>query len=175
MSSYPPALLIGSARPGRMRARLPGAGGGDVHGTTTGAGGAASTSPLTVAAGAPGTYSPAVSAAERPRNLTELAQRVTPPGSAPWAAGQSIPLGQRGKRAHWTGTSWAGGESPGYAPAGDDASARAGDDASGEVLDDVSGAADGDASSGPALEPSSPPADTQFPGDGGGSPEDLHR
>lgn len=153
LSSYPPALLVGSASPNRMRARVPAE--GDAAGT---AGGGASLSPagagtvrvesrsgaevskyldaqsLRVDAGAPGTYSPAVTAAERPRNVTELTERAQPNGRAPWDAGQYVPVGSSGKRAHWTGDRWAGGESPGYAP-----------------------------------------ADTQFPGDGDDTAEDLSR
>lgn len=132
LSSYPPALLVGGASPNRMRARVPAE--GDAAGT---AGGGASLSPagavtvdtaggpvtsvgvvpLLVDAGAPGSYTPAVSAAERPRNLGELQQRAQPNGRAPWDTGQYVPVGTSGKRAHWTGTAWAGGESPGYTPA----------------------------------------------------------
>jgi len=73
-------------------------------------GGTVGTSPLTVSAGTPGTYTPAVSAAERPRNVTELAQRARPADPAPWTDGQYVLVGTTGKRAHWTGELWRGGE-----------------------------------------------------------------
>lgn len=79
-------------------------------------GGTVGTSPLTVTAGSPGTYEPAVSAAQRPRNVTELRSRATPAGRAPWPAGAYVLVGESGKRAHWTGEDWRGGESPGYVP-----------------------------------------------------------
>lgn len=73
-------------------------------------------SPLRLVAGPgrPGTYTPAVSAPQRPRNVTELGERVTPASPEPWPAGAYLLVGISGKRAHWTGSSWKGGESPGY-------------------------------------------------------------
>jgi hypothetical protein len=53
----------------------------------------------------------------RPRNVTQLVGRVTPASPEPWPAGTWLPVGERGKRAHWTGTGWKGGASPGYAGA----------------------------------------------------------
>lgn len=69
---------------------------------------------FTVAAGEPGSYGDDVKATDRPRNITDLDERATPADPAPWAAGQYVPVGERGKRAHWTGSSWKTGESPGY-------------------------------------------------------------
>ena len=69
---------------------------------------------FTVVAGAPGSYGDDVKAADRPRNITDLDERATPADRAPWAAGQYVPVGERGKRAHWTGAAWKSGESPGY-------------------------------------------------------------
>jgi hypothetical protein len=71
---------------------------------------------LTVAAGTPGTYDPAVSAVERPRNLTELRQRGIPEDTTPWPAGAYVLVGTSGKRAHWSGSEWRADESPGYVP-----------------------------------------------------------
>ena len=68
-----------------------------------------------VTPGEPGTYEPAVPAAQRPRNVTELQAHATPLTPEPWPAGAYVPVGERGKRAHWTGSSWKGGASPGYA------------------------------------------------------------
>jgi len=67
---------------------------------------------LTVTAGSPGSYSPAVTPAERPRNVTELQTRGTPEPADPWAPGQYVPVGERGKRAHWDGEAWRSGEAP---------------------------------------------------------------
>lgn len=64
--------------------------------------------------GQPGTYEPDVKAALRPRNVTELQTRATPLTPEPWPAGAYVPMGERGKRGHWTGSSWKGGPSPGY-------------------------------------------------------------
>jgi hypothetical protein len=64
--------------------------------------------------GTPGAYAPAVSPRERPRNVTQLDRRVQPATPEPWPRGAYIQVGESGKRAHWTGTSWKGGESPGY-------------------------------------------------------------
>jgi hypothetical protein len=72
---------------------------------------------LTVAAGTPGTYSPELRPQERPHNVTELRERARPDGLAPWAAGQFVPVGTSGKRAHWDGQDWRSGDSPGYPPA----------------------------------------------------------
>jgi hypothetical protein len=72
---------------------------------------------LLVTAGAPGTYQPELRPAERPHNVTELRERAQPDGPTPWAAGQFVPVGTSGKRAHWDGQDWRSGESPGYPPA----------------------------------------------------------
>lgn len=74
---------------------------------------------LVVNAGKPGQYWPAVKASERPRNVTELGQRAQPSQPDPWPAGAYVLVGENGKRAHWTGDHWRGGDSPGYpAPEG---------------------------------------------------------
>ena len=67
---------------------------------------------LQVVAGAPGHYVPELRAAERPTNVTELRERARPVHPAPWAPGQYVPVGERGKRAHWDGADWRGGEAP---------------------------------------------------------------
>lgn len=72
-----------------------------------------------VTAGAPGTYEPAVSATERPRNVTELRARARPATPEPWPEGDYVLVGTTGKRAHWSGDDWRGDESPGYPAAGD--------------------------------------------------------
>jgi hypothetical protein len=74
---------------------------------------------FTVSAGNPGTYEPAVSASERPRNVTELRARARPATPEPWDEGAYVLVGTTGKRAHWTGDDWHGDESPGYGE-GDD-------------------------------------------------------
>lgn len=122
MDSYPPALLVGgpvSAR--RMRARTGAAvqrqpeDAATAHRPSAAAPDSQSSSPrLTVTAGAPGGYTPAVRAADRPRNITELSNQAEPADRAPWTVGQYVSVGTSGKRAHWTGTEWRGGESPGY-------------------------------------------------------------
>lgn len=145
MESYPPALLVGGpVSANRMRARVPAGGGTPTGGSQA--------SPPRLAAGPAGYVGP-VKAADRPRNLQELAQRVQLDDTAPWPAGAFLPMGARGKVAHWTGTEWRGGESPGYAPALE-----------------------------PPVQLTETPADTafdtpdtQFPGDGADSPEELHR
>jgi hypothetical protein len=72
-------------------------------------------SPLLVLAGTPGQYQPAGKAAARPRNVTELnTAGAMPDPPSPWTAGQYVPVGTSGKRAHWNGEEWRGGESPGY-------------------------------------------------------------
>jgi hypothetical protein len=47
--------------------------------------------------------------------VTELQARVQPATPEPWPAGAYLLIGVTGRRAHWTGTAWKGGESPGYA------------------------------------------------------------
>jgi hypothetical protein len=69
---------------------------------------------LLAAPGRPGTYSPAVTSTERPRNVTELQARVQPATPEPWPVNAYVLVGTTGKRAHWTGTGWKGGASPGY-------------------------------------------------------------
>lgn len=87
---------------------------------------ASSTSSLTVTAGEPGTYEPEVAPADRPRNVTELRERARVSDPAPWAEGEYVLVGTSGKRAHWSGEDWHGGESPGYPdePADDDLDAE---------------------------------------------------
>ena len=109
-ASYPPSVLA-SAPVGSSRMRARPVSGGPAAATPAAGGQPAS---LRLAAG-PGGYTTAVKAADRPRNLTELAERVDLSDRAPWPVGASLPMGERGKRAHWTGTEWRGGESPGYA------------------------------------------------------------
>lgn len=70
---------------------------------------------LTVSAGTPGGYEPEVAAVDRPRNLDELREQTRLDDPAPWPVGSFVPVGVKGKRAHWTGDDWAGGISPGYA------------------------------------------------------------
>lgn len=68
---------------------------------------------LTATAGTPGTYSPELPAGRRPRNVSDLVERgCTPDPIIPWAPGQSVPVGPRGKRAHWDGETWRSGEAP---------------------------------------------------------------
>jgi hypothetical protein len=73
---------------------------------------------LTVAAGAPGTYNPPQTPAQRPRNVTDLRERAQPVTRDPWPEGTYVQVGESGKRAHWTGTEWRSGESPGYPATG---------------------------------------------------------
>lgn len=83
-------------------------------------------SDLTAAPGRPGEYTPAVSAEQRPRNLMELADQYQPATPEPWPAGTYVLMGTSGKRAHWTGDRWKGGDSPGYtAPTSDNADSSA--------------------------------------------------
>jgi hypothetical protein len=97
--------------PNRMRARLPGAptGGGEGKPSAGGAG-----AQLTAV---PGSYMGAVRVSERPRNLQEMHERVRLEDRSPWPRGASVPMGKSGKVAHWDGTVWRGGASPGYEPA----------------------------------------------------------
>jgi hypothetical protein len=101
--SVPPALLVGGRRaaPARTASRPATA---DQQ-----------PSPLLVTAGTPGRYSPAGRATDRPHNVTALntAGAVADP-STPWTAGKYVQVGTSGKRAHWNGEEWRGGESPGY-------------------------------------------------------------
>jgi len=70
---------------------------------------------LVATPGEPGTYEPPVSPGDRPRNITQLGERVTPASPEPWPVGAYLLVGETGKRAHWTGSGWKGGASPGYA------------------------------------------------------------
>lgn len=97
-TSIPPALLVGRGRRVSAPARAA---------VTRSASGARLTA-------GPEGYAPAVKAPERPRNLQELQERVEPLSREPWAVGASVPIGVRGKMAHWTGTEWKTGRSPGY-------------------------------------------------------------
>jgi hypothetical protein len=189
MESYPPAVLGGGpVSAGRMRARVPA--GGD----------SAAAAPAGTDAGAvrltagPGGYGTAVKAADRPRNLEELTRRVNLQDPAPFPAGAFVPIGTRGKRAHWTGTEWKTGESPGYtpepAPAGDDTAGAASGDAAAPAVDPAPAQeleppvqltetpaldAPAEPAGGESMTTGNVPTDTQFPGDGGDSAEELHR
>ena len=105
-SSLPPHLLRASgSRPGAPR-----------RGAVTSTAAAPRTrvpQRLRVTSGQPGAYDPDLTAGERPRNVTVLAD-VAEPGTDAWPAGSYVPVGTSGKRAHWTGSEWKGGESPGY-------------------------------------------------------------
>lgn len=123
--SYPPALLAAAPRSvNRMRVR--GAPAGAVE-TGHRAGGADSgsqpASPRLAAS--PAGYTTPVKATDRPRNLAELAERVQLDDEAPWPHGASLPMGARGKVAHWTGENWKGGVSPGYPARGAAAAVQA--------------------------------------------------
>jgi hypothetical protein len=113
--SIPPALLLGARR--RVAGGAPAEGQGQqslLLGAGT-PGGDQQPSPLLVLAGTPGQYQPAGKAATRPRNVTELnTAGAMPDPPSPWTAGQYVPVGTSGKRAHWNGEEWRGGESPGY-------------------------------------------------------------
>ena len=114
--SYPPEILRGYVAPA----------------LSGGARRATGDRSFVVTAGTPGSYEPEVPAGERPKNVTELRDvaRVTEP--APWLEGEYVLVGTTGKRAHWSGEDWHGGESPGYASpsARGDASPAADDDRS---------------------------------------------
>jgi hypothetical protein len=113
--SYPPYLLRlpGSAPGSPARGRLEG---GRPAQPVQLSQVAISVPPALVATpGTPGTYEPPVTPGERPRTIAELQARVTPVSPQPWPADAYLPMGERGKRAHWTGSSWKGGVSPGYA------------------------------------------------------------
>jgi hypothetical protein len=115
VDSYPPHLLRlpGSAPGSPARGVLEG---GQPAPVTVAVGGQRDAPPVLLATpGEPGTYEPPVSPGDRPRNVTELGARVTVATPEPWPAGAYVPVGERGKRAHWTGSSWKGGVSPGYA------------------------------------------------------------
>ena len=70
---------------------------------------------LLASPGAPGAYDPPVSPADRPRTVADMQARVQPATPEPWSAGAYLLMGTTGRRAHWTGDHWKGGESPGYA------------------------------------------------------------
>jgi len=118
MDSYPPHLL-----------RLPGTAPGSPARGRQAAGQPAPAAPVAVqqtagqqdappvllaGPGTPGVYEPPMSPGARPRNLTEMAARVTPTTPEPWPEGTYVQMGESGRRAHWTGTGWRGGVSPGY-------------------------------------------------------------
>lgn len=101
--SIPPALLAGGARPASQQR------------TASRPASDQQPSPLLVRAGEPGQYVPAVKPTARPRNVTELnTAGVTADPDSPWTAGQYVTVGTSGKRAHWNGEEWRGGESPGF-------------------------------------------------------------
>jgi len=115
VDSYPPHLL-------RLPGTAPGspARGATAEGrpatVTVADGGRQDAPPVLLAVpGSPGAYVPPVSPADRPRNITELVNRVTVATPEPWPAGAYLQIGESGRRAHWTGEGWKGGESPGYA------------------------------------------------------------
>lgn len=97
-ASYPPALWQQPQAPVGAAARSAAA--------------SAPAATLVVAAGAPGSYSPEQKAADRPRNIGELRERATPADPQPWAPGEYVLVGERGKRAHWDGTDWRQDEAP---------------------------------------------------------------
>lgn len=112
--SYPPSLWAPAAPPVTAgRAPAPAPAGAD---EAAGSGDAALLPPgLTAAAGAPGAYDPPVRAADRPANMAELREGVRPATREPWPAGTYVLVGENGRRAHWSGSEWLAGESPGYA------------------------------------------------------------
>jgi hypothetical protein len=118
VDSYPPHLLrLPGSAPGSP-AR--GASGGDQPATAPavtqpGSGHQSHLPRLVAAPGTPGTYEPPLTPGERPRNVTQLAEQAVPASPEPWPAGAYVLVGTTGKRAHWTGTDWKGGPSPGYA------------------------------------------------------------
>jgi hypothetical protein len=185
MESYPPALLVGGpVSASRMRARVP-AGGGPAAAAPAGTGSQASSLRL---AASPAGYSVTVRGADRPRNLQELAERVQLEDTNPWPAGASLPMGARGKVAHWTGTEWRGGASPGYTPQQPalpvSETDQPGDPGTVVTADGVehTGVLPTSAAVEPPVQLTETPADTafdtpdvQFPGDGADSPEELHR
>lgn len=157
--SLPPAVLMAAPRSAsRMRVRVP-AGGGPAAAAPAGTDDTGGQAPSLRLTAGPSGYTTAVKAADRPRNLEELAARVDLDDTAPWPAGAAVPIGTRGKRAHWTGTEWKGGDSPGYRPEP-------------PVLEPPVQLTETPALDAPAATPA--PA-AQFPGDGGDSPEELHR
>lgn len=122
MDSYPPHLLrLPGSAPGSPARGVPAE--GQPSTATIGEGGRQGAPPVLSATppallavpGEPGAYDPPVSPAERPRNITELGERVTVPTPEPWPAGAYVLVGTTGRRGHWTGDHWKGGESPGYA------------------------------------------------------------
>lgn len=117
MDSYPPHLLRlpGSAPGSPARGVLEGGQPLQQAAPSQAAGQPDAPPVLLASAGEPGVYEPVVSPQDRPRNITELDARVTPATPEPWPAGAYVPVGIRGKRAHWTGSSWKLGASPGYA------------------------------------------------------------
>lgn len=94
---------------------------------------------LTVTVGEPGTYDPQLSAADRPGNLTVLRDAARPATPQPWPAGSYVLVGTTGKRAHWTGSDWKGGASPGYAAPAvrSEPEQSAGDDPDDDLDDDT--------------------------------------
>lgn len=169
--SIPPALLAGRARPA---AAVPA--GGDLAAAAPTGAGQQPPSPRLLAG--PGGYSTPLKASQRPRNLQELTARADPQERAPWPEGASVPIGTSGKRAHWTGTEWRGGESPGY-PAPQELPAESQDQkprGAENLRQEQPQTEESPAESGPGrhaapLPP--PPYRTQFPGDE--QPGDLTR
>lgn len=108
--SYPPFLWAAPpvTAPPRESADRP------LSAAAAGGTGGAPSPALTVTAGSPGAYSPPVAPGDRPRNLGEMRDRATPADTAPWPEGAYVQMGESGRRAHWTGAEWRGGESPGY-------------------------------------------------------------
>lgn len=117
MDSYPPHLLRlpGSAPGGPARGHDAAAPAAAVPVAVAPGGRQDAPSVLLATAGEPGAYAPPLTPAQRPRNMTELQERVTVPTPEPWPVGAYVLVGTTGKRAHWTGDHWKAGESPGYA------------------------------------------------------------
>ncbi len=168
--SVPPALLVGARRasaPAGVREEGTPDAGGQVAGRVDTAPAAdQQPSPLVVTAGAPATYSPPLRAVDRPRNVTELnSAGATADPATPWPAGQYVSVGTSGKRAHWSGQEWRGGESPGYSAAEDsqDHLPRGAND----LRPEAPPASESSASTPPVSTPPPPAPYTrpQFPGD----------
>lgn len=117
MDSYPPHLLRlpGSAPGSPARGcPVPAQAAAPVLETVQPGGQQEASQLLLATPGTPGRYEPAVSSSDRPRNITELRQRVQPATPEPWPAGAYILVSTTGRRAHWNGTDWKLKESPGY-------------------------------------------------------------
>jgi hypothetical protein len=121
VDSYPPHLLRlpgsapGSPARGVSGSDQPATASAAVPAATPDSGHQSRLPRLVAAPGTPGAYDPPLTPGERPRNVTQLAEQAVPATPEPWPAGTYVLVGTTGKRAHWTGTDWKGGPSPGYA------------------------------------------------------------